>query len=91
MELFTDNLKFVYLYIYIRVARPTFLPTFDKSHCDKRHSAFNNGLIVYVEKQRFAMKVSFVSTIRYPFQFVHITCLYSELNLIWDNTYLYTN
>ena len=37
-------------------ARPTFFPTFDKSHCDKRHSSSTNGLSVYVEKQPVAFK-----------------------------------
>ena len=38
-------------------AWPTFFPTFVKSHCDKRHYSFTNGLIVYVEKQPVAWKV----------------------------------
>ena len=38
-------------------ARPTFFPTFDKIHCDTRHSSFTNGLTVYGEKQPVAMKV----------------------------------
>ena len=38
-------------------ARPTFFPTFDKSHCDKCHSSFTKGLTVYVEKQPVAWKV----------------------------------
>ena len=35
----------------------TFIPTFDKSRCDKRHSFFTNGLIVYVVKKPVAWKV----------------------------------
>ena len=31
-------------------------PTFDKSHCDKRHLSSTNGLLVYVEKQPVAWK-----------------------------------
>ena len=37
-------------------ARPTFFPTIDKSHCDKRHSSSTNELSVYVEKQPVALK-----------------------------------
>ena len=29
-------------------------PTFDKSHCDIRHSSFTDSLTVYVEKQPVA-------------------------------------
>ena len=38
-------------------ARPTFFPTFAKSHCDRRHSSSTNALTVYVKKQPVAWKV----------------------------------
>ena len=37
-------------------ARPTFFPSFDKSHYDKRHSSSTNGQTVYVETQPVAWK-----------------------------------
>ena len=40
--------------------RPIFLPTFDKSYCDKRLSFSTNGISIYVKKQSVAWKVCYV-------------------------------
>ena len=38
-------------------ARSKFFPTFDKSHCHKRHSSFIDWLTVYTEKQPVTCKI----------------------------------
>ena len=41
------------------------LPTFDKSHHDKRHSSFTNGLTIYVESiQLFGKYVVWITGVR---------------------------
>ena len=53
VSMFVHGCEFVHIQgLGVRTpARPTFFPTFDKSHCDQRYSSSTNGLTVYVEKQ----------------------------------------